>query len=884
MEQPDLKSGRLNSGTKLGPYTLISLIGAGGMGLVWKAEDTRLKRLVAIKTSDERFSERFEREAQAIAALNHPHICSLYDVAPDYLVMEYVEGEALHGPMPLDQALALADQILDALDTAHRQGIVHRDLKPANILLSRNGVKILDFGLAKISRARAPAGITQTQLDAPPLTAEGSIIGTLPYMSPEQVEGEEADARSDIFAFGVVLYELITGERPFSGKSQSSLVASILKEKPQPLHELKPLTPTGIDGVVQTCLEKDPEKRWQSAREVRHALRWLSAETPPARTAAKPRRYWQGLAALLALLAVGIPGWMFWPNAPGSFSTFEALLPEDVVPTDWVTVSPDGRKLVMTAQNGLWIRSLDTLGWRLLPGTEGAQSPFWSPDSRYLAFAATNQLRKVDTAGGPSDLLCTVSTDVRGSGTWSRDGVILFGSWGGSSGGPIWKVAASGGTASPVTQVDTSNGEIYHTWPSFLPDGKHFLYFRSGPPDVQGIYVGSLDAKPEEQARERILASPFAAAYANGYLLFPRQKSSTAEPFVPGTLLAQRFDSAGLKLEDAPAVVAEAVQTTWYATGVFSISPGGALAYRARGAAESTQLTWIDRQGKPLGTVGSPGTDGPVSLSPDGSRAVVKDAGYGVQGDLWTLDLSSSRRTRLTFGKDVYSPGVWSPDGARIAYAAGDFGDSLYEKASSGVGDQKELLKEPGVRHFPTSWSADGRFLIYETERNSKTGADVWVLPLEGDRKPVRLLGETYNEWAGVFSPDMRWVAYASMEAGGDHPDVYVRPFSVSERTGLPALGEGKWQVSRGGGNWPLWRNPNEIMFNNNPVSLDVLAAPVKTTATGFESGTPERLFAAGAIAPTPDGQRFLTTASTVQRSGPPPIVIVVNWPALMRK
>jgi len=874
MEQPDLNSGRLQSGTTLGPYTIIELIGAGGMGSVWKAEDTRLKRLVAIKTVDKRFSERFEREAQAIAALNHPHICSIYDVAPDYLVMEYVEGEALHGPMPLDQALALADQILEALDAAHRQGVIHRDLKPANILLSRNGVKVLDFGLAKISCPRAPSGDAQTSLEVPFLTAEGSFLGTVPYMSPEQLEGQEADARSDIFSFGVVLYELITGGRPFSGKSQNSLMASILREKPQPLHELQPLTPTGIDSVVRTCLEKDPEKRWQSAREVKHALTWISAEIPSAQTAAKPLRYWQGLAALLALCAFGLIGWTFWPQAPGSFSTFEALLPENVVPGQSISLSPDGRKLVTTAQNALWIRSLDEIEWRLLPGTEGALSPFWSPDSRHLAFAVMNQIKKSDAAGGPPETLTTVSTDAGGSGTWNRDGVILFGSWGGGSGGPIWRVDASGGAANALTQVDTSKGELYHTWPTLLPDGKHFLYFRSGPPEIQGIYAGSLNAKPEEQSRERVLASPFPVAYASGYLFFLRER----------TLLAQPFNTGRLRLQEAPIVVAEGVQTTWYATGVFSISPDGVLAYRGSGPGGTTQLRWIDRQGKALGTFGPPSTDGKPSLSPDGSRAVIKDVGYGVRGDLWTLDFSRDRRARLTFRRDVYAGGVWSPDGARIAYSAGNLGDTLYEKASSGVGDETELLKEPGLRHVPTSWSADGRFLLYYTENAPSTGYDLWVLPLEGDRKPVLLLGETYNEWAGVFSPDMRWVAYASLPASGAHPDVYVRPFRVSEQTGEPVLGESKWQVSRDGGNWPLWRSPKEIVFDDEPFSAAVFAAPVETTATTFESGVPRPLFAIpnSTADMTSDGQRFLLAAPTVQSSAPASIVVVLNWPALL--
>jgi eukaryotic-like serine/threonine-protein kinase len=875
MEEPGLNTGPLQRGTKLGPYTIIELIGAGGMGAVWKARDTRLNRLVAVKTSDKRFSERFEREAQMIAALNHPHICSLFDVGPNYLVMEYVEGEPLRTPIPLDQALAMACQILDALDTAHRKGIIHRDLKPDNILLSRNGVKVLDFGLARITNGPASRGDAQTAMDLS-LTAQGTILGTLPYMSPEQIEGHEADARSDIFSFGVVLYELISGKRPFTGESQASLIASILKTTPQPLHELQP-APAGIDRVVQTCLEKDPEKRWQSAREVKHALTWMSAETPLARKAAKPLHLWRGLSALLVAITLGMAGWTFWPKPPSPVSRFEALLPENVTPVDSVSISPDGRKLVFTAagKDGLWIRSLDALDWRPLPGTEGAWSPFWSPDSRYLAFAVNNQLKKLDTTGSPPETLCTVPTDVRGAGTWNQDGVIVFGSWGGGNGGPLWKVSAAGGTAAAVTQVDASKGEFYHTWPTFLPDGKHFIYFRSGPPDVEGIYAGSLDAKPSEQSRARILATPFTAIYANGYLFFQRQ----------ATLLAQPLNARRLQLEDTPVPVADAVQTTWYATGVFSVSQKGALAYRTPDVGESTQLTWIDREGKTLSTFGPPGTDRNISLSRDEKRGVVKDSPYDVPGDLWTLDFSGSRRARLTFRKDVYSPGVWSPDGGRIAYSAGNLGDTLYEKASSGVGDGKELLKEPGLRHYPTSWSADGRFLLYHTENAPKTGYDLWVLPLQGDRKPVLLLGETYNEWGGAFSPDMHWVAYASLETNGK-VEVYVRPFRVSEQTGTPALGESKWQVTKDGGNWPLWRNPKEIVFDSQPLRTAVFAVPVQTTGAVFESAVPQRLFALPQYGGdmTPDGQRFLIAILQLQRSAPPSITMVLNWPALMKK
>src|SRR6185436_11826757 len=371
-------------GTRLGPYEILSALGTGGMGEVWKARDTRLNRLVAIKTSLGPFTDRFEREARAIAAVNHHHVCSLYDVGPDYLVMEYVEGECLHGPVPLAEALELAEQILDALDAAHEKGIVHRDLKPGNILLTKSGVKVLDFGLAKIQHAPAVDSPSLVETHAVSLTAEGSILGTLPYMSPEQVEGHDADARSDIFAFGVVLYELVAGTRPFTDTSQANLVASILKDEPRPLFEVQPRTPRGLAEVVRTCLEKDPEKRWQSARDVRHALRLMAAQPAPS-IPSRSVRVWQGLAVLMAAIAVGISAWVFRPTAPGSPGRFEAPVPENVILNDDVSVSPDGRKLVFAAaQGGLWMRDLGAVDWRLLPGTEGASTPFWSPDSRYV--------------------------------------------------------------------------------------------------------------------------------------------------------------------------------------------------------------------------------------------------------------------------------------------------------------------------------------------------------------------------------------------------------------------------------------------------------------------------------------------------------------------
>ncbi|HEY6341740.1 MAG TPA: protein kinase [Bryobacteraceae bacterium] len=714
---------RLAAGDRLGPYEITGVIGKGGMGEVYRGTDTRLGRTVAIKVSSRDFNDRFEREARAISALNHPNICTLYDAGPNYLVMEYIEGESLSkllekGPLPLDRALSYAVQIVDALAAAHAKGVIHRDLKPGNIIVTRNGAKVLDFGLAKIG-VRKPSAESAADVETvtEPITRAGAVLGTLYYMAPEQVEGKESDERSDIFSFGVVFYEMIAGQRPFTGDTQAAVLAALMKDQPPPMNQRQPGTPRQLERIVRKCLEKKPDDRWRSARDLKPMLEMVDLDTPPMGAASssvpilapsRPSRkwLWPSIAAAAVIAMAALAAWALWlkPTAPTRATRFQVTLPENVDFSQFVSVSPDGHKLVFNAtgeQSGLWIRDLDTLEWRKLAGTEGGTSPFWSPDNRYLAFAVRNDLKKIEVAGGPPQTLCTSPAAV-GSGAWSRAG-----------GGPLRRVSAAGGVPVEVTAMDRERGENAHSLPSFLSDGKHFLYLRGTGPATGGIYLGSLDVKPAEQSREVVLASGYGAPFVDGNVFFMRE----------GTLMVRAFDTGKLQLRGDPVPVAEHVATTG-SIGIFSVSPAGVLAYRSGSAAAAGvfQPTWFDLQGKAIGAFAQPGPAVGLALSPDATRAAGRDASQAANGDVWVLDSVRGTRTRLTFHQGPGSFPIWSADGAHIIFSAGSSLDTIYEKDASGAGDEKEFLKKPGEIKFPDSVSRDGRFLPYETFQYAENG------------------------------------------------------------------------------------------------------------------------------------------------------------------
>ncbi len=898
----------LAAGTKLGPYEIAAPIGAGGMGEVYRARDTRLGRDVAIKILPQHLTEkadarqRFEREARAVSSLNHPHICTLYDIGhqdgTDFLVMEFLEGETLakrleKGPLPTSELLRIGIEISDALDKAHRQGILHRDLKPSNIMLTKGGAKLMDFGLAKASGAtEAPMLSSLTQsLNPPakttPVTAEGTIVGTFQYMAPEQMEGKEADARSDIFSFGAVLFEMATGKRAFDGKTTASVIAAILEREPPPISTMQPMSPPALDRAVRICLAKDPDERFQSAHDVKLQLEWIRDAGSQAGVAAPivarrklHERYWMA-ATVIFFVAAALFATGYILRAP---KTAPAIVSEIQPPantnftstgnfSDPPAISPDGKWLAFagppsfgTATSGgrpeLWVRPLDSAEARPLQGTNGATFPFWSPDSRYIGYFADGKLSRIDVSGGPSVSLAD-ALDGEG-GAWGADGTILFA----PGGQEIMRVAFSGGTAQLVVKPSASQTAI--GWPQFLPDGKHFLFYaRSTIPEDSGTYADSVEGGQPEL----ILRGSSDAVYApQGYLLFVRQ----------GTLMAQPFDASKLRpTGDAAPLLEHAGANVGLHRGIFTVSENGTLSYGvASSAGINSRLLWFDRSGKQIGETGTPAQYVQPDLSPSGRELAVTILDPVTEiPSIWVYDLARGAKTRLTFYTGISAEPVWSPDGKVIAFNSNRGGRlNLYEKAADGTGSTTPLVVD-NANEFFANWSSDGRYLVYQRLAGRSSRLELWVLPLFGNRKPFPLLRDKqFGVSEPALSPNDRWLAYVSSESG--HPDVYIVPF---------LHGSGKWVVSTGGGAWPRWRRDGKELFY---LGLDnkIMSAEIAEQGAGLAIGKVQALFQANPATllgwvydVSADGKKFVVVSQGAQTASES-LALVTNWPALLKK
>jgi eukaryotic-like serine/threonine-protein kinase len=860
------------------------------MGEVYRAQDTRLDRTVAIKilpaevTANASARQRFEREAKTISSLNHPNICVLYDIGHqdgvDYIVMECLEGETLakrleRGALPTDQALKYGAQIAEALEKAHRSGIVHRDLKPGNIMLTATCTKLLDFGLAKELVPMGSLATLTTARAVSPVTQEGTIVGTFQYMSPEQVEGKEVDGRSDIFSLGAVLYEMLTGNRAFTGKTQLSVASAILEREPEPLNIVKPLTPRALERVVERCLAKDPGQRWQTGRDLASELTWISeGGSQSAAAIAKPapnvlQRAWLAWLISGVLAALLVSGAIWWGSSKPVEQVKYFAAPLGFAAKD-MAVAPNGHTVAVVGfnvaehKNVLWLYELGERGSKSVAGTEDASFSFWSPDGKTLGFFSEGKLKRVDIAGGPVQTLCDAPNG-RG-GTWNASGDIIFVPTG-ETGQVLTRISASGGAPTPISVLDASRNETSHRWPIFLPDGKHYLFltFNLSPQaSVDAIFVGELGSNK----RKFLVKADANPAYAApGNLLF----------FRDGTLFAQHFDVDKLELTGTPSpILTDVQQLPRIGRALFAVSNSGLLVAQSATEVSLSRLQWFDRKGKEIGVVGKPEVFANIELGPDGKTvALDKTDPSNQNADVWIYALQGEGVKRMTFDPAIDALPVWSPDGKNLVFTSGRKTTlDLFLKSVDGTQDEKTIEASAMDDKYPNSWSHDGKYILY-TRRNQ-----LWVFNFNDLKSQLFLKGPSAVR-SGQFSPDGKWVGYASNETG--KWEIYVTSFPDAK---------GKWQISNGGGTQPRWRGDGKELFYLSPDNK-MMAVPLAPGAV-IDAGTPIELFQASpremvatsemaAYDVTKDGQRFLINTQ-VKGADTPPMSVILNWSATLKQ
>lgn len=877
----------LAPGQTLGPYEIIEKAGAGGMGEVFKAKDTRLDRTVAIKVLPEMVAgnpdlkQRFEREAKTISSLNHPNICTLYDVGHDegleYIVMEFLEGETLsdrigRGAIPMPELLMIAGQIADALDKAHAQGLIHRDLKPANVMLTANGAKLLDFGLAKLQISDGtPQGVSDVTRTTP-LTGVGTILGTIQYMSPEQLEGKEADARSDIFAFGTMLYEMATGRRAFEGQSQASMIAGILERQPQSVTHVNPDTPPAFERIVQKCLKKDPESRWQSARDLADELRWISqagsqvglSPHVAARRKVRFRLGW-GLAVVLGVVALAFALLWFTQETPSPRPIrFKIATRTDLSQVSWPCVSPDGQYLAFKARSPegadmVWIRPMNSLEAYPLQGTEGANRPFWSPDSKYLAFViGRNQLKKIPVGGGPAQLIC--ETNGGADGTWGTQDFIIYDGGGGDS---LHMVASSGGTPTALIDIDREAGETQHSWPWFLPDGRKYLYLAdindsAGFGSRYMLKVGDIETKEAVS----LFGVDARVQYCEpGYLVYYRD----------GILLAQRFDPDNLDVIGEAVPLTDEVGVGEADRAEFGLSNQGTLAFQSSTVTDAAEIVWFNRKGEKVGSVGQPAAYENIALSPDETRMAYA-LFDGDQTDVWVHDLGRDVKTRVTFSEDNDGVPLWSPDGEMIYFSSNRSGRfAIYARSPNGMGEAKLVHGDSVLHCGAMSASSDGRYIYGVITQNNW---DIARFDLQDNSKRELVVSTPYSEGTCAISPDGKYLAYSGNES--DSYEIYVMEM---------AKGGGRWQISSGGGRMPVWSRDGKHLYYMSP-SWDLVEVPISTSGK-FTIGQPQVLFRQPLSTEGFGGSRYIPTSDPdrfgmlIRRTttGGGQFTVVLNWP-----